>query len=155
MNWVTELPPSGEEIYNSFLVTLDRCSKNPIFLLCHKDDTVMDKALLLWNKVIFHTGLFKNIISDRDLKLTSALWTNLHTSFGTKLSYSTEYHPQTDRLAERIIQALEKMVRIFCAYGLELKESDGFTHDGCTLKPSLELDIRHHFILPQVKLLKC
>ncbi|MBW0512965.1 hypothetical protein O181_052680 [Austropuccinia psidii MF-1] len=48
---------------------------------------------------------------------------------GTKLSSSTGYHPQTDGLAERIIQALEDMIRRFCAYGLEFKDSDIFTHD--------------------------
>ncbi|MBW0552034.1 hypothetical protein O181_091749 [Austropuccinia psidii MF-1] len=31
------------------------------------------------------------------------------------------------------------MVRSFCAYGLELKELDGSTHDFCTLIPALEL----------------
>ncbi|MBW0513187.1 hypothetical protein O181_052902 [Austropuccinia psidii MF-1] len=31
------------------------------------------------------------------------------------------------------------MIRRFCAYGLELKYSDGFTHDWCTLKPGPEL----------------
>ncbi|MBW0547345.1 hypothetical protein O181_087060 [Austropuccinia psidii MF-1] len=31
------------------------------------------------------------------------------------------------------------MIRRFCAYGPELKYSDGFTHDWCTLIPALEL----------------
>ncbi|MBW0566303.1 hypothetical protein O181_106018 [Austropuccinia psidii MF-1] len=31
------------------------------------------------------------------------------------------------------------MIRRFCAYGLEFKDSDGFTHDWCTLIPALEL----------------
>ena len=71
----------------------------------------MDTALLLWSRVISHKGLFKNIISDRDPKFTSALWTNLHRLFGTKLSFSTAYHPQTDGLAETMIQTLEEMIR--------------------------------------------
>ncbi|MBW0592719.1 hypothetical protein O181_132434, partial [Austropuccinia psidii MF-1] len=49
--------------------------------------------------------------------------------FGTKLSFSTAYHPQTDGLAERMIQTLEDMVGRFFAYGLELKDCDRFTHD--------------------------
>ncbi|MBW0541408.1 hypothetical protein O181_081123 [Austropuccinia psidii MF-1] len=44
-----------------------------------------------------------------------------------------------DGLAERMIQKLEDMIRRFCAYGLEFKDSDGFTHDWCTLTPALEL----------------
>ncbi|MBW0572901.1 hypothetical protein O181_112616 [Austropuccinia psidii MF-1] len=47
------------------------------------------------------------MISDRDPKFTSALWKNLHQPFGTKLSFSAAYHPQTDGLTERMIQTLE------------------------------------------------
>ncbi|MBW0575923.1 hypothetical protein O181_115638 [Austropuccinia psidii MF-1] len=110
-----------------------------MFLPCHKDDTAMDTAIIIWNKFISHTGLFQNIISDRDPKFTSALWTNHHNLFGTKLSFSTAYHPQTDGLAERMIQNLKDMIRIFCAYGMEFKDSDSFTHYWCTLIPALEL----------------
>ncbi|MBW0540554.1 hypothetical protein O181_080269 [Austropuccinia psidii MF-1] len=109
MDWVTALPPSGDRSYNACLVIVDRY------------------------------GLFKNIITDRDPKFNSALWTNLHRLFGTKLSFSIAYHPQTDRLAEIMIQTLEDMIRKFCAYGLELKDSDGFTHDWSNLIPALEL----------------
>ncbi|MBW0529339.1 hypothetical protein O181_069054 [Austropuccinia psidii MF-1] len=34
------------------------------------------------------------------------------------------------------------MIRRFCAYGLELKDSDGFTHDWCTSIPGLELEYK-------------
>ncbi|MBW0586043.1 hypothetical protein O181_125758 [Austropuccinia psidii MF-1] len=82
-------------------------------------NTILHTDLLLWSRLISCAGLFKNIISDRDPKFTSALWTYLHKWFGTKLSFSTAYHPQTDRLSERMIQALKDMIRRFCAYGLE------------------------------------
>ncbi|MBW0568893.1 hypothetical protein O181_108608, partial [Austropuccinia psidii MF-1] len=87
----------------------------------------MDTALLIWNRVVSWAGIFTNIISDRDPKFTSALLTNIHQLFGTKLSFYIAYHPQTDGLAERMIQTLEDMVRRFCAYGLEFKDCDGFT----------------------------
>ncbi|MBW0512522.1 hypothetical protein O181_052237 [Austropuccinia psidii MF-1] len=99
----------------------------------------MDTDLLLWSRVNSQKGLFKNIISDRDPKFTSEIWNNLHRLFGTKFSFSTAYYPQTDRLSERIIQTLEDMIRRLCAYGLEFKASDVFTHDWCTLIPALEL----------------
>ncbi|MBW0478569.1 hypothetical protein O181_018284 [Austropuccinia psidii MF-1] len=139
MDWVTALPLGGDRSYNACLVLIDRYRKPPMFLLCHKYDMDMDTAIMIWNKVISHTGLFQNIISDRDPKFTSSLWTNLHNVFGTKLSFSTAYHPQTDDLAERMIQTLEDMIRRFCAYGLEIKGFAGFTHDLCTLIPALEL----------------
>ncbi|MBW0510468.1 hypothetical protein O181_050183 [Austropuccinia psidii MF-1] len=142
MDLVTALPPSGDRSYNAFLVIIDRHSQNPMFLPCHKDDTAMDTALLLWSRVISHTGLFKSIISDRDPKFTSALLTNLHRLFGTELSFSTAYHPQTHGLTQRMIQTSEHMIRRFCAYGLEFKGSDGFTHDLCTLIPALDLEFK-------------
>ncbi|MBW0536847.1 hypothetical protein O181_076562 [Austropuccinia psidii MF-1] len=110
-----------------------------MLLPCHKDDTAMDTAIKIWNKAISHTGLFQNIISDKDPKFTSALLTNLHNLFGAKLSFSTPYHPQTDGLAERMIQTLEDIIRRFCAYWLEFKDSDEFTHNLCTLIPALGL----------------
>ncbi|MBW0544207.1 hypothetical protein O181_083922 [Austropuccinia psidii MF-1] len=138
-DWVTALPLGGDKSYNACLVLVDRYGKTPIFLPCHKDDIGMDTAILIWNNVIIHTGLFQKITSDRDPKFTSALCTNLHNLFGTRLSFSTPYHPQTYGLAERMIQTLEDMIRRFSAYGLEFKYSDGFAHDWCTLIPALEL----------------
>ncbi|MBW0591731.1 hypothetical protein O181_131446, partial [Austropuccinia psidii MF-1] len=109
MDWVTGLPPGGDRSYNACLMIVDIFSKTSIFLPCHKDDTAMDTALLIWNRVVSWTCIFTNIISDRDPKFTAGLWENLHQLFGTKLSFSTSYHPQTDGLAERMIQTLEDM----------------------------------------------
>ncbi|MBW0468517.1 hypothetical protein O181_008232 [Austropuccinia psidii MF-1] len=74
-----------------------------MFLPCHKDYTAMDTAIMIWNKAVSHTGLFQNIIGDRDPKFTSAFRKNLHNVFGTNLSFSTAYQPQTDGLAETMI----------------------------------------------------
>ncbi|MBW0539216.1 hypothetical protein O181_078931 [Austropuccinia psidii MF-1] len=139
MDWVACLPPGGDRSYNACLVIVEEFSKTPIFLPCVKDDTAMDTALLICNRVISGTGIFTNIISDRDPKFTSALWTNIPQLFGTKLSFSTVYHPKTDGLAERMIQALEDMVRRLCEYGLEFKYFSGFTHEWFTLLQALEL----------------
>ncbi|MBW0509911.1 hypothetical protein O181_049626 [Austropuccinia psidii MF-1] len=75
MDWVTSLPPGGHKGYNACLCIVDKYSKTPVFLPCSKDRTAMDTALFMWNRVISNTELFKNIISDRNPKFTSALWT--------------------------------------------------------------------------------
>ncbi|MBW0520704.1 hypothetical protein O181_060419 [Austropuccinia psidii MF-1] len=142
MDWVTALPPGGDRSDNACLVLVDRYSKTQMFLPFHKDDTAMDTAIMIRYKVKSHAGLFQNMLSDRDPKFTSALWTNPQNLFGTILLISTAYHPQTDGLSKRIIQTLEDMIRRFCAYGLEFNDSDGFTHDWCALKPALELEYR-------------
>ncbi|MBW0548792.1 hypothetical protein O181_088507 [Austropuccinia psidii MF-1] len=87
MDWVKVFPLGGDRSYNEFLVLVDTYRKTPIFLPFQKHVTAMDTVIMIWNKVISHIGLFQNIISDRDLKLTSALRTNLHNLFGTKLSF--------------------------------------------------------------------
>ncbi|MBW0589904.1 hypothetical protein O181_129619 [Austropuccinia psidii MF-1] len=69
-NWPTTRSDRG---FNAFLVSVDRFSKTPIFLPYHKDDTAMDTSLLIWNRVVSWTGIFTNIISDRDPNFTSAL----------------------------------------------------------------------------------
>ncbi|MBW0523220.1 hypothetical protein O181_062935 [Austropuccinia psidii MF-1] len=58
VDWVTALPPGGDRSHNAGLVLTDRYSKTPIFLPCHKDDTAMDTAIMIWNKAISHTSLF-------------------------------------------------------------------------------------------------
>ncbi|MBW0522075.1 hypothetical protein O181_061790 [Austropuccinia psidii MF-1] len=58
---------------------------------------------------------------------------------GTKLAFSTAYHPQTDGLAERMIQTMEDILRRFCAYGKEYKDHGGYTHDWVTLLPAVQL----------------
>ncbi|MBW0586385.1 hypothetical protein O181_126100 [Austropuccinia psidii MF-1] len=87
MDWVIALPPGGDRRYNAFLVLVDRYSRTPMFLPCHKDDTAMYTAIMIWDRVICLKGIFQNIITDRDPKFTSALCTNLHSLFGTKLSF--------------------------------------------------------------------
>ncbi|MBW0594158.1 hypothetical protein O181_133873 [Austropuccinia psidii MF-1] len=89
----------------------------------------MDTALLFGNNIISTCGVPKIIISDRDPKFTSELWTSLYDMLGTKVASSTAYHPQTDGLAWRMIQTMEDILRRFCAYGMEYKDHEGYTHD--------------------------
>ncbi|MBW0474929.1 hypothetical protein O181_014644 [Austropuccinia psidii MF-1] len=58
---------------------------------------------------------------------------------GNNLAFSTAYHPQTDGLAERMIQTMEDSIRSFCAYGMEYKDHEGYTHDWVTLLPAVQL----------------
>ncbi|MBW0473564.1 hypothetical protein O181_013279 [Austropuccinia psidii MF-1] len=58
---------------------------------------------------------------------------------GTKLAVSTAYHPQTDGLAERMIQKMEDIIRRFCAYDMEYKDHEGYTHDWITLLQEIQL----------------
>ncbi|MBW0465510.1 hypothetical protein O181_005225 [Austropuccinia psidii MF-1] len=57
----------------------------------------------------------------------------------TKPAFSTDYHPQTDGLAERMIQTMEEILRRFCAYGMEYNDHEGYTHYWVTLLPAVQL----------------
>ncbi|MBW0533358.1 hypothetical protein O181_073073 [Austropuccinia psidii MF-1] len=70
MDWVTGLVPGGKEIINACIVIVYRYSKVVRCLVCHKEDTAMDTALLFWNNIISTCGIPKTIISDRDPKFT-------------------------------------------------------------------------------------
>ncbi|MBW0510707.1 hypothetical protein O181_050422 [Austropuccinia psidii MF-1] len=139
MDWVTGLVPGGKENFNSHLIIVDGFMKSMRCLPCHKEDTAMDTALLFWNNIISTCGVPKIIISDRDPKFTSGFWTNLYEKLGTPLAFSTAYHPQRDGLAERMIQTMEDILKGFCAYGMEYKDHEGYTHDWVTLLQAVRL----------------
>ncbi|MBW0557039.1 hypothetical protein O181_096754 [Austropuccinia psidii MF-1] len=139
MDWVTGLVPGGKENFNACLIIVYRFSKSVRFLPCHKEDKAMDTAQLFWNNIIFTYGVPKIIISDRVTKFTSEVWTNLYDMLGTKPAFSTAYNPQTDGLAERMIQTMEDILRRFCAYGMEYKDHEGYTNDWVTLLPAVQL----------------
>ncbi|MBW0570046.1 hypothetical protein O181_109761 [Austropuccinia psidii MF-1] len=139
MDWVTGLLPGGKENFNSCLIIVDSFGKSMRCLPCHKEDTAMDTALLFWNSNISTCGVPKIIISDRDPKFTSEFWTNHYEILGTKLSFSTAYHPQTDVLTQRMIQTVGDILIRVCAYGLESKDHKGYTHDWVTLLTAVQL----------------
>ncbi|MBW0482371.1 hypothetical protein O181_022086 [Austropuccinia psidii MF-1] len=139
MHWVTGIVPGGKENFNACLVIVDRYTKSVRCLPCHKKDTAMDTAFLFRNNIISTCEIPQVIISDRDPKFTSEFWTNLYDMLGKKLSFYTSYHPKTHGLNERMIQKMEDIIRRLCAYGMEYKDHEGYTHDWVTLLPDIQL----------------
>ncbi|MBW0563632.1 hypothetical protein O181_103347 [Austropuccinia psidii MF-1] len=139
MDWATGLVPGGKENYNASLIIAYSLSKSMRCIPFHKEDKAMNNALLFWNNIKSTCGVPKIIISDRDPKFTSEFWTNLYDMLQTKLEFSTAYHPQTDGLAERMLQTMEDILRRFCAYGMEYKEHEGYTHDWVDLLSAVHM----------------
>ncbi|MBW0480233.1 hypothetical protein O181_019948 [Austropuccinia psidii MF-1] len=86
MDLVTGLVPGGKENFNACLIIVDRFSKGVRCLPCHKEDTAMDASLIFLNNLISTSGVPNIIISDRDPKFTSEVWTKFYEMLGNKLA---------------------------------------------------------------------
>lgn len=60
-------------------------------------------------------GLPKSIVSDRDCKFVGHLWRTLWKKLGTKLSFSSAYHPQIDGQTEVVNKSLGNLLRSLTA----------------------------------------
>ncbi|KAG3127483.1 hypothetical protein PI126_g21827 [Phytophthora idaei] len=75
--------------------------------------TAANTAVHFIDAVFRHHGLPESIVSDRDPRFTSALWTKLFELLGTKLLMSTAAHPETDGQTERVNRVLEDVLRSY------------------------------------------
>ncbi|KAH9763326.1 Endonuclease [Citrus sinensis] len=110
MDFVAGLPRT-QTGHDSVWVVVDRLTKSAHFLP-FKTTYSMDKlgSIYVVEIVRLH-GVPMSIVSDRDSHFTSKFWTSLQNALGTKLNFSTTFHPQTDGQSERTIQTLEDMLR--------------------------------------------
>ena len=68
-------------------------------------------AELYIHRIVALHGTPSRIVSDRGSMFTSKFWENLQEALGTKLDFSTAYHPQTSGQVERVNQIIEDMLR--------------------------------------------
>ncbi|GJP62218.1 hypothetical protein CLOP_g19306 [Closterium sp. NIES-67] len=113
MDYVTGLPagPSGND---AILVIVDRLTKMAHFIACQQTITAEQTAQMFIANVIRLHGLPTAIILDRGPKFTSNFWRHLWDQFGTKLQFSSTYHPQTDGQIERVNQTMEQLIWTTC-----------------------------------------
>ncbi|GJW85207.1 DNA/RNA polymerases superfamily protein [Tanacetum coccineum] len=76
-----------------------------------RTDIVSKLAEIFRQEIVRLHGTPTSIVSDRDPKFTSHFWKGLQKAWGTRLKFSTTFHPQTDGQSERTIQTLEDMLR--------------------------------------------
>ena len=82
--------------HDSIMVMVDKLTKVAHFIPV-KSTYKADDIVNIFMKEIFKLhGLSKAIVSDRDVKFTSNFWKGLFAYLGTKLNFSTTYHPQID-----------------------------------------------------------
>nr|GEZ24171.1 putative nucleotidyltransferase, ribonuclease H [Tanacetum cinerariifolium] len=60
-------------------------------------------------EVVYSTSL--SMVRVKDLRFASRFWKGLQKAWGTRVKFSTAFHPHTDGQSERTIQTLEDMLR--------------------------------------------
>ena len=96
---------------DSVWVIVDRLTKSADFIPVRKNFSLQKLANLYIYEIVRLHGVPLSIISDRDLRFTLRFCKRLQEALGTKLSFSTAFHPQTDDQSEWMIQILEDMLR--------------------------------------------
>ncbi|CAI7890689.1 unnamed protein product [Closterium sp. NIES-54] len=100
---------------NAVLVVVDCLTKMAHFAPCRTTITAKETAHLFISTVVRLHGIPLAIISDRDPKFTSKFWKETWAQYGTKLQFSSAYHPQTDGQTERTNQTMEQLIRTNCS----------------------------------------
>ncbi|CAL2271229.1 unnamed protein product [Prunus armeniaca] len=110
MDFVFKLPRTSKG-HDGIRVIVDRLTKSAHFLPIKETYPLTKLAKLFVDEIVRLHGEPVSIVSDRDARFTSRFWRCLQEAMGTKLQFSTAFHPQTDGQSERTIQTLEDMLR--------------------------------------------
>ncbi|KAJ9547869.1 hypothetical protein OSB04_020412 [Centaurea solstitialis] len=110
MDLITKLPKTPRK-FDAIWVIVDRLTKSALFLAISESSTAEQLAEIYVKEVVSRHGVPVSIISDRDVRFASRFWERFHSELGTRLLFSTAYHPQTDGQSEHTIQTLEDMLR--------------------------------------------
>ncbi|WRX34115.1 Integrase [Theobroma cacao] len=95
MDFVTRLP-CARGGYDSIWVIVDRLTKSAHFILVKTSYGSAKYAKVYIDCIVRLHGVLVTIVFDRGPQFTNKFWRSLHEALGTRLNFSTTYHPQTD-----------------------------------------------------------
>ncbi|OMO99999.1 Integrase, catalytic core [Corchorus capsularis] len=102
--------PRTRRGHDAIWVIVDRLTKSAQFLPVRITFSTERLTRLNVAEIVRLHGVSVSIVSDRDPIFTSRFWPKLQHALGTRLKFSTAFHPQTDGQSERTIQTLEDML---------------------------------------------
>ena len=92
---------------------VEKLTKEAHFIPVKSTHKTNDIAKIFMKEIFKLHGLLKAIVSDKYVKFTSNFWKGLFADLGTKLNFSTSYHPQIDGQTKRVNQVLEDMIHMY------------------------------------------
>ena len=110
IDFVTDLPTSSNN-KDIILVKIDKTTRMVHLAPCRKTITATGTIQLLWKTVIRYHGIPWVIYSDRGAQFIADSWQELWRLTGTKLGYSTAYHPQTQGVVEQMNAVVSQTLR--------------------------------------------
>ena len=108
MDFITNLPESGG--FNAVFTCVERHTKLVRVTPCRMGESSLDAggvARLFFDRIVRDFGVPQTIVSDRDPRFTGAFWEALMSLIGTRLTFSTAFHTQTDGQTERAHRVIE------------------------------------------------
>ena len=133
IDFITDLPTTSSN-KDSILTIVDKATRMVHLVPCRKSITAVATARLLWSNVVRLHGVPRAIYSDRGPQFTASSWRELWRLTGTKLRFSSAYHPQTQGVVERMNAVVSQTLRCLIHNTNELKQWD-------SLLPTVEMVI--------------
>ena len=85
--------PLTQQKHDSVWVIVDKLTKSAHFIPVRIDYSMDRLAELYVNEIVRLHGVPLSIVSDRDSRFTSRFWKELQSALGTRLNFSTAFHP--------------------------------------------------------------
>ena len=95
--------PRNRRQHDAIWVIADRLMKSVHFLPVSNDDPLDKLDELYVEEIVRLHGVSISIVLNQDPRFTSRFWSSLQDAMGTRLHFSTAFHPKTDGQSERTI----------------------------------------------------